>query len=191
MGYEGQEMGKRRWRKQKFIDTKQQVRFAIELTIYALLFPLLFVVISLIYPIAKQLVGVDREDLEPLNAMLTFCLEYWWALILALALRGFISVLFSHRIFGPMHSFERALLHKKLHPTEPVDLELRSDDYFHEFSDLLAGCLNGVQALEVSGDSPSPLLSHQVVAKRRKDRSDKARDRGPRKRTVEYVEEAD
>ncbi len=38
---------------------------------------------------------------------------------------------------------------------------------------------------------PNPHFSHQVVAKRRKDRSDKARDRGPRKRTVEYVEEAD
>ncbi len=42
----------------------------------------------------------------------------------------------------------------------------------------------------VTGDL-SPLFSHQVVAKRRKDRSDKTRDRGPRKRTVGYVEEAD
>ncbi len=38
--------------------------------------------------------------------------------------------------------------------------------------------------------SLKPLFSYQVVAKRRKDRSDKARDRGPRKRTVGYVEEA-
>ena len=37
----------------------------------------------------------------------------------------------------------------------------------------------------------SPSFSHQVVAKRRKGRPDKARDRGPRKRTLEYVEEAD
>ncbi len=42
----------------------------------------------------------------------------------------------------------------------------------------------------------SPLFSHQVVAKRRKDRSDKTRGGtrwrvGPRKRTVGYVEEAD
>jgi len=43
-------MGKHGWRKQKSTDRKQQTRFAIELTIYALLFPLLFVVISLIYP---------------------------------------------------------------------------------------------------------------------------------------------
>ncbi len=37
----------------------------------------------------------------------------------------------------------------------------------------------------------SPHFSHQVVAKRRKGRPDKACDRGPRKRTLEYVEEAD
>ncbi len=148
-------MDERRWRTHKFIDRRQQTRFAIELTIYAVLFPLLFVVISLIHPIAKQLIGVATEDLEPLNAMLAFCLEYWWALLVALALTGFISILFSHRIFGPMRSFEHALLQKKLHPTEPVDPKLRSDDYFQEFSDLLAGCLNGLQAFEGPGDSPS------------------------------------
>ncbi len=42
----------------------------------------------------------------------------------------------------------------------------------------------------------SPHFSHQVVAKRRKGRPDKARDPqagtpGPRKRTREHVEEAD
>jgi len=49
-------MGKHRRRKQKSTDKRQQARFAIELTIYAMLFPLLFVVISLIHPIAKQLI---------------------------------------------------------------------------------------------------------------------------------------
>ncbi len=164
MRSQGKKMGEQRRRKQKSTDRRQQTRFAIELTIYALLFPLLFVVISLIHPIAKQLIGVATEDLEPLNAMLAYCLEYWWALIAALALTGFISVLFSHRIFGPMYSFEQALLQKKLHPTDPVDPKLRSDDYFHEFSDLLAGCLNGLQGVEdpgqmvekEAGSSPNP-----------------------------------
>ena len=148
-------MGKHLRRKQKSTDKRQQVRFAIELTIYAMLFPCLFVVISLIHPIAKQLIGVATEDLEPLNAVLAYCLEYWWALIAALALTGFISVLFSHRIFGPMRSFKQALLQKELHPTEPVDSKLRPDDYFHEFSDLLAKSLNGLQAFEGPGDSSS------------------------------------
>ena len=63
-------MGTHRRRKQKSTDKRQQARFAIELTIYAMLFPLLFVVISLIYPIAKQLIGVATEDLEPVNCRL-------------------------------------------------------------------------------------------------------------------------
>ncbi len=36
----------------------------------------------------------------------------------------------------------------------------------------------------------SPHFSHLLVTKRRKGRPDKAGDRGPRKRTVGYVEEA-
>ena len=154
-------MGKHRRRKQKSTDRKQQVRFAIELTIYAMLFPLLFVVISLIHPIAKQLIGVATEELEPLNAMLAYCLEYWWALIAALALTGFISVLFSHRIFGPRYSFEQALLQKQLHPTEPVDSELRPYDYFHDLSSLLAKCLNGLQKV---GDPGQIMESEPVEA---------------------------
>ncbi len=55
-----------------------------------------------------------------------------------------------------MRSFKQALLQKELHPTEPVDSKLRPDDYFHEFSDLLAKSLNGLQAFEGPGDSPSP-----------------------------------
>ncbi len=38
---------------------------------------------------------------------------------------------------------------------------------------------------------PGPRFSHLLVTKRRKGRPDQARDRGPRKRTVRYVEEAD
>ncbi len=37
----------------------------------------------------------------------------------------------------------------------------------------------------------NPHFSHLLVTKRRKGWPDKARDRGPRKRTVGYVEEAD
>ncbi len=37
----------------------------------------------------------------------------------------------------------------------------------------------------------NPHFSHLLVTKRRKGRPGKAHDRGPRKRTVEYVEEAD
>jgi len=50
-----------------------------------------------------------------------------------------------------MRSFENALLQKKLYPTKPVNCNLRSDDYFHEFSQHLEGYLNDSQSFESPG----------------------------------------
>jgi len=43
----------------------------------------------------------------------------------------------------------------------------------------------------MKGRAKPAFLTPGRLAKRRKGRPDKARDRGPRKRTLEYVEEAD
>ncbi len=134
-------------RKSKFIDRKQQIRFAIELGLYALLLPLFFLVISLADPIAGLVMG--RTTAQPLLYMiLAFCADRWWALLFALSFVVSFSVLFSHRIFGPMRSFENAILQKQLHPTEPVPCKLRSDDYFHDFSELFDEFLNDSKSLE-------------------------------------------
>ena len=134
-------------RKSKLIDRKQQVRFALELGVYALLLPLFFLVISLADPIAGLIMG--RTTAQPLfYTILAFCADHWWALSFALSFVVSFSVLFSHRIFGPMRSFENALLQKKLHPTEPVPCKLRSDDYFHDFSELFDEFLNDSKSLE-------------------------------------------
>ena len=77
---------RRRFRKQKFIDKKQQLRFAMELGFYALLFPLFFLVLSLADPIANQLMGNDTEKLQPLYSLLSFCIEHWWEFLFALGL---------------------------------------------------------------------------------------------------------
>ena len=111
---------RRRFRKQKFIDKKQQLRFAMELALYALLFPLFFLVLSLADPIVNQLMGNDTGKLQPLYSLLSFCIEHWWEFIFALGLVGLISILFSHRIVGPIRRFENALIQKAQHPTEPV-----------------------------------------------------------------------
>ena len=76
--------------------------------------------------------------------------------LFALIFIASFSTLFSHRIFGPMRSFEKALLQKKLHPTVPVPCRLRPDDYFHDFSKLLDECLNGPQGTESTESSPHP-----------------------------------
>ncbi len=144
-----------RGRQSKFIDRNQQGRFALELAIYAMLLPLFFLVISLADPIAGLIMG--RNTAQPLvYTVLAFCADRWWALLFALFFVVTFSILFSHRIFGPMRSFENALLQKKLHPTDPVDCRLRPDDYFREFSTLLDEFLNGPQRTESTETSPHP-----------------------------------
>ena len=151
-----------RFRKLKFIDKKQQLRFAMELALYAMLFPLFFLVLSLADPIANRLMGKDTEELQPLFSLLSFCTEHWWEFLLTLGLVGFISILVSHRLVGPIRRFENALIQKTENPEEPVNCRLRPKDYFQEFSQRLHEFLNAPQTLANSGDpegstqSPGP-----------------------------------
>lgn len=141
-----------RFRKLKFIDKKQQLRFAMELALYAMLFPLFFLVLSLADPIANSLMGKHTEKILPLYSLLAFCTEHWWEFIFALALVSFVSILFSHRIVGPILRFENALIQKTENPSEPVNCRLRPKDYFQEFSHRLHEFLNAPQELAGSGD---------------------------------------
>ncbi|MDA2928356.1 hypothetical protein MYX84_00155 [Acidobacteria bacterium AH-259-O06] len=139
-------------RRYQFIDRKQQIRFAVELGLHALLFPMLFLILTLASPLATVLVGEDAEHAQPLLQLFVgFCLEHWWVVLLALGFVSYVSVLFSHRIFGPMRRFENALLQKKNNPLEPVRCSLRQGDYFHKFSKLFEEVLNGSQAVEAPG----------------------------------------
>jgi len=141
-----------RFRKLKFIDKKQQLRFAMELALYATLFPLFFLVLSLADPIANSLMGEHTEKILPLYSLLAFCIEHWWEFILTLGLLGFISILFSHRLVGPIRRFENALIQKTENPEEPVNCRLRPKDYFQEFSHRLHEFLNAPRTLANSGD---------------------------------------
>ncbi|MCZ6878254.1 MAG: hypothetical protein O7G29_08940 [Acidobacteria bacterium] len=143
---------RRRFRKLKFIDKQQQLRFAMELALYAILFPLFFLILSLADPIVNSLMGKHTEKILPLYSLLAFCTEHWWEFLLALGLVGWISILFSHRIVGPIRRFENALIQKTENPAEPVNCRLRSKDYFREFSQRLHEFLNAPQALAGSGD---------------------------------------
>ena len=151
-----------RFRKLKFIDKKQQLRFAMELALYAMLFPMFFLVLSLADPIANSFMGRHTEEILPLYSLLAFCTEHWWEFLLTLGLVGFISILFSHRLVGPIRRFENALIQKAENPQEPVNCRLRPKDYFQEFSQRLHEFLNAPQTLANSGDpegstqSPGP-----------------------------------
>jgi hypothetical protein len=105
-------MGKRRFRKRKLIDKKQQLRFAFELVVYAMLFPMYFLILSLAAAITKSFMGEHTERMQPLYELLVFCTGHWWEFLVALAMVSGISILFSHKIFGPIHRFESALIQK-------------------------------------------------------------------------------
>ena len=151
-------MGKRRLRKQKLIDKKQQLRFALELVLYAMLFPMWFLLLSLAAAVANSYMGKHTERIQPLYELLVFCTGHWWEFLAALAMLSGISLFFSHKIVGPIHRFERALIQKTENPTEPVSCRLRSTDYFQDFSQRLHEFLNAPQALAgsgVEGSTPS------------------------------------
>ncbi len=144
-------MGKQLWRTQKFIDSKQQLRFALELVLYALLFPMWFLLLSLAAAVANSYMGTHEEKMNPLLELLAFCTGHWWEFLIALAMISGVSIFFSHKIVGPIHRFENALIQKTENPTEPVSCRLRKTDYFQDFSRRLHEFLNAPQALAGSG----------------------------------------
>ena len=138
-------------RKYKFIDRKQQVRFAISVALFSLLFPLLFLGLAVSPSLSRLLIGEDAASIQPLlNQFIDFSVRHWWLALLSLVFVSVASILFSHLIFGPMRRFEIALKQKKEFPDEPVSCQLRKGDYFQEFSWLFGEVLNGLQATETS-----------------------------------------
>ncbi len=144
-------MSKRRFRKRKFID-KQQLRFALELVLYSMLFPMYFLILSLAAAIVNSFIGKPTEKMQPLDELVGFCAEHQWEFLVAFVLISCTSILFSHRMVGPIHRFERALIQKTENPTESVNCRLRSTDYFQDFSKRFQEFLNAPQAPAGSGD---------------------------------------
>jgi len=138
-------------RKHQFIDLKQQVRFAISVALFSLLFPLLFLGLAVSPSLSSLLIGEDAASIQPmLDQFIDFSFRHWWLALLSLLFVSVASILFSHLIFGPMRRFEIALKQKKEFPDEPVFCQLRKGDYFHEFSWLFGEVLNRLQATETS-----------------------------------------
>jgi len=138
-------------RKYQFIDRKQQVRFAISVALFSLLFPLLFLGLAVSPSLSSLFIGEDAASIQPmLDQFIDFSFRHWWLVLLVLAFVSIASILFSHLIFGPMRRFEIALKQKKESPDEPVFCQVRKGDYFHEFSWLLGEVLNRQQTTETS-----------------------------------------
>ena len=133
-------------RKYQFIDRKQQVRFAISVALFSLLFPLIFLGLAVSPSLSSLLIGEDAASIQPmLDQFIDFSFRHWWLALLSLLFVSVASILFSHLIFGPMRRFETALKQKKEFPDEPVFCQLRKGDYFHDFSRLFDEVLNRLQ----------------------------------------------
>lgn len=134
-------------RKHQFIDRKQQVRFAVSVAMFSLLFPLLFLSLALSPSLSSLLIGEDAASIQPLlDEFIDFAVRHWWLALLSLLFISVASILFSHLIFGPMRRFEIVLKQKREFPDEPVFCQLRKGDYFHEFSKLFDQVLNRLEA---------------------------------------------
>lgn len=130
-------------RKYKFIDKKQQVRFAVDVVLHSLLFPIFMLLLMILPPFSSWLLRGDEAAIKPI--LLDFyrvVVDHLYVVIVPLLFIGVFSVLFSHRIFGPMRRFENALLKRKENPDQPVRCNLRGGDYFHDFSKLLEEVVN-------------------------------------------------
>ena len=141
-------------RKIQFVDRKQQVRFAVTVAFFSLLFPVLLLGLSLSPSLSALFLGEDAAGIQPMmDELLIFCVRYWWVGLLSLLFISMTSVLFSHLIFGPMRRFEIVLKHKREYPDEKVVCKLRRADYFHDFSKLFEEVLNELQAVDFPAQS--------------------------------------
>ena len=139
-------------RKRRFVDKKQQLRFALEITLYSLICPLALLILAAGDYFSTWMLGGTEESIHPLlREVMTHFLSYWWAGLLVVAAIAYISIWFSHKLFGPIVRFENSLKRKRSHPQERVSCQLRQSDYFHDFSRTLEEFINRPPA---EGDAP-------------------------------------
>ncbi|MEE8350473.1 MAG: hypothetical protein V3R94_12935 [Acidobacteriota bacterium] len=143
-------------RRYQFIEKKQQARFALTVTLFALFFPFFLAALILSPVNVFLLLGPEAETVRPaIIQIATFCLGHFWVVLIALAFIAYASILFSHKVFGPIRRFESALVQKKWHPGEKVFCSLRKGDFFREFSLHLQDFLDTCEMPEPPSD-PEP-----------------------------------
>lgn len=130
-------------RKHVFIDPSQQVKFCIDLLLHALLFPLLVIVLMYVEPFCGWLVLTDTtKTRSTVLEFIRLCQANWWIPMAVLTLLGFISVLFSHKIIGPIYRC-RMNLERVMNGESDVHFGLREGDYFKSFADFLSDYVKG------------------------------------------------
>ncbi len=146
-------------RKYQFIERKQQFRFAVTVALFSLLLPGFMAGMVLSPFVSSVLIGDDAEDVRLLLLDLgVAALNHWWVVLMALLFVGVCSVVFSHKLFGPIRRFETALTRKRWHPEERVFCSLRQGDYFKDFSLLLQRFLDTCEMPEPPAETQEPTV---------------------------------
>ncbi len=124
-------------RKTKFIDRRQQTRFAGEILVIMMLFPLLFFVLVTIPPFSTFFLGKNAEVLSSLFINQLYMIRsVWWVVLFVLLYVAVLSVYMSHKIFGPIYRLSQAI-RQKLNGEQDIHCRLRKGDYFIDFAELL------------------------------------------------------
>ena len=129
-------------RKKKFVDRKQQTRYAIEVMLIVVTFPILFYVLVCVPPFSIIFFGKNAETMSALYInQLQIIKSAWIPLTFCFCYVGLLSVLFSHKIFGPIFRLSQALK-AKVEGKKDIYCGLRKGDYFEDFADLVDKVVN-------------------------------------------------
>jgi hypothetical protein len=122
-------------RKNSFIDRRQQTKFAFEVVFHSFLFAMCTAIFFVLPPFNRLLLGKTGAAMQDIfiSNILMFA-RYWWVFLLALFISGYFSVLFSHRIFGPIRRLTLALEDIENGVEKPRPCSLRKGDYFTDFA---------------------------------------------------------
>jgi hypothetical protein len=125
----------RRWI--KFIDPKQQTRLALEIVLLVLLFPVLFYILTVSELWSTIFFGDQAEVMRNLfYSQLMLMTKAWHVILLIVLFIAFLSVFFTHKLFGPIYRFTQAL-EEKMEGQKDIYADIRKGDYFEEFAQLV------------------------------------------------------
>lgn len=121
-------------RRTKYIDPKQQSRLAFEIILMVITLPALFYIFTISELWTLIFFGDQAETMRNLfHSQLMLLKKAWLVILIILVFIVFLSVFFTHKIFGPMFRF-RQILEAKLNGEGDIYFTLRKGDYFQDFS---------------------------------------------------------
>jgi|GEM_PF-4797885 len=137
----------------KLIDVKQQLRFALEVVVLTLAFPMLFYILTVNPKLAHFFFGSQALELsQAFHQHFLLLAQAWHVALIILLFIVIVSVFFSNKIFGPMYRFKTAL-EEKMDGEKNIHAKIRTGDYFQSFSELIQQITANETTLLVSNDT--------------------------------------